>query len=112
MLFNDKLLNKVQMFSSEEWLNANSRDAPHDEITVIFEGQKSFLGYKYHGTWTKVYSFKYKYTGTKDNTRMFSANPDVKELTNQLSEHLSGQRIEISKENYDFFKDLYPDRFI
>ena len=100
------------MFQSEEWLNADNKDIPYDEIVVTFEGQKSFLGIKYHGTWKKSYRFKYKYTGTEKNTRMFQANPDFKELNKQLSDYLSKQHIEISRENYEYFKDLEPERFV
>ena len=112
MLFNQKLLNKVQMFDSEEWLGANGTGTPDDQVNITFEGEKSFLGIRYHGTWTKSYSFKYKYTGTEGNSRMFRANPDFKELSEQLSGYLSKQRIEISKENYDFFMQEYPERFV
>jgi len=43
MLFNNKLLEKVQMFYSDEWLGADGTGAPYDKIVVTFEGEKSFL---------------------------------------------------------------------
>lgn len=112
MLFNPKLLEKVQMFQSEEWINADVKSTPYDEIMVTFEGQKSFLGIKYNSTWKKSYTFNYKYTGIEEDVRMFQSNPDFKQLVNQLSDFVSMSHIEISRENYEYFKNLEPERFV
>jgi len=114
---------KLKFYESHYWdadktINKNTYDnETWDDLTIVyFKIGKTFFGKLKEITWEEKYSFKRVTTPTPDKQGYVtvSESTDAFELRRQLEDfkkqQLGGRFI--TDEDYEFFKEQFPERFI
>jgi len=111
MLLAPRTLVTVTEYENQSLVEVSGRTS--DVIEVTFYGKKRFLFWTYEGYTTKQYTFPMPFVEKdKKGVNIYRTGESASELIKQLRENFSNQTSFLSSEDYDFFREKFPERFI
>ena len=106
MLLAPRKLVTVTEFKEQEFIDMGK--GVRDDVSITFYGKKRFFFWTYLGETTNKYKFNRVHTGKN----VYAKSEPYKELIKQLRDNFSNQTSFLSSDDYDFFREEFPERFI